>query len=173
MYIPAAVAHLTDAFLHTHGRAASGVLTPADIDALERTLAALCARGRAGHPQLAIGDEEFAAHLGICGAPVDSPLAEIHAEDLYLCCASLHGQEAAVRMLREIHRPVLVGYLRAIDASPAFLEDVEERLWGVLVGTADGPPKLGSYAGKGPLAGWLGVFAQRIALTMRSRAGLR
>jgi RNA polymerase sigma-70 factor (ECF subfamily) len=167
------VAQLTDAFLYTHGRAASGVLTPADIDTLERSLAALCARGRAAHPQLAIEDHEFAAYLGICGAPVDSPLAEVHAEDLFLCCASLHGHGAAVTMLREIHRPVLAGYLRTIDASPAFLDEVEGQLWDVLVGATDGPPRLGSYAGKGPLAGWLGVFAQRIALTMRSRAGVR
>jgi RNA polymerase sigma-70 factor (ECF subfamily) len=166
--LAAIVAQLADAFLGIHNRASSGVLTPADIDALDQILTALCARGRAAHPELPVDDVLFAAHLASCGAPVDTPGAEVHAEDLFLCCAALLGHEAAVRTLREIHRPVLAGYLRRVDASPAFVDEVEQRLWdGALVGSGGAPPKLGSYAGKGPLADWLGVVAQRTALTMR------
>ena len=67
---------------------------------------------------------------------------------------------------------MLAGYLRHVDASPAFVDEIEQRLWdGVLVGSADAPPKLVGYAGKGPLAGWLGVAAQRIALMMRRHEG--
>ena len=40
-----------------------------------------------------------------------------------------------------------------------------------LVGSVDAPPKLASYAGKGPLAGWLGVAAQRIALMIERHEG--
>ena len=36
----------------------------------------------------------------------------------------------------------------------------------VFVGTADTPPRIGSYAGRGPLAGWVGIAAQRIALDL-------
>jgi RNA polymerase sigma-70 factor (ECF subfamily) len=143
--------------------------------ALEGALATLCARGRAAHPQLAMEDAVFAAHLGRCGAPVGAIAAsgepaDVWAEDLFLCCAGLLGDDAAVRTLRAQARPVLLGYLRGIDAAPAFVDEVEQRLWdSALVGTTEAPPKLAGYSGKGPLAGWLGVVAQRIALTMRRK----
>ena len=143
-----------------------------DVDAQERTLAALCARGHSAHPQLSVEDVVFAAHLGRCGAPVDAGADGIHAEDLFLCCAGLLGDEAAVRALRADHRQVLVGYLRHVDTSPAFIDEVEQRLWdSALVGSVDAPPKLASYSGKGPLAGWLGVAAQRIALMIKRHEG--
>jgi RNA polymerase sigma-70 factor (ECF subfamily) len=144
----------------------------ADVDALEQTLAALWARGHAAHPQLDVEDVVFAAHLGRCGAPIDAGATGIHAEDLFLCCAGLLGDEAAVRTLRADHRPVLVGYLRHVDTSSAFIDEVEQRLWdSALVGSVDAQPKLATYSGKGPLAGWLGVAAQRIALMMKRHEG--
>lgn len=160
------MAQLVDAYL----RARPGDAAPpgaGDTDALERTLAALAARGRAAHPQIALDDVVFAAHLGSCGAPCDAD-TERHAEDLFLCCAGLLGHAGAVRTLREAHRPVLAGYLQRIDSSPAFVDEVEQRLWDfALIGSVGAPPKLGSYSGKGPLAGWLGVIAQRIGLMIR------
>jgi RNA polymerase sigma-70 factor, ECF subfamily len=162
------VAELADAYSAARvPGAAPDVSSPADAPVREQTLAALCARGRSAHPQLGVEDVVFAAHLGRCGAPIEAD-AELHAEDLFLCCAALLGDEAAVRALRASARPVIAGYLQRIDASPAFVDEVEQRLWdSALVGSAEAPPKLGSYSGKGPLAGWLGIVAQRIALMMR------
>ena len=160
---------LVDAYLGPPNAEGSRASTPADPEGLERTLAALCARGRTAHSGLALDDLAFAAHLRRCGARVeaDGP-ADIHAEDLYLCCAALLGDQAAVRILRERTRPALQGYLRSIDAAPAFLDEVEQRLWdAALVGSIDAGPKLASYAGRGPLIAWVGVAAQRIALMMR------
>ena len=166
----AIVAQLADAYLGFDRRPSSAVLTPADIEALERSLAALCARGRAAHPQVAVEDVVFAAHLGRCDAPVGVVGADVHAEDLYLCCAGLLGDEVAVKTLRANARPVLAGYLRRIDASPAFIDEVEQQLWdNALVGSGEAPARLESYAGRGPLAGWLGVVAQRIALLIRRK----
>src|SRR5262245_44479986 len=148
-------------------------MVPADLDQVDRTLVLACARGRAAHPDLVVEDLVFAAHLGRCGAVVDERSAsDLHAEDLYLCCAGLLGDERAVRALRERHRPILAAYLRTIDASPTLLEEVEQRLWdSALVGTVESPPKLASYSGKGPLAAWLGVSGQRIALMIRRNEG--
>ena len=86
----------------------------------------------------------FATHLGRCGAPVGSVApGALHAEDLFLAAAALFGDGAAVAKLRRIHRPVLAGYLRHIDVSPAFFDEVEQRLWdAALVGSASAPPKL-------------------------------
>jgi len=168
------VAQLADAYLASRVPGAAGdAAETIPASALEGTLAALCARGRAAHATLVVDDALFSAHLARCGAPVGAVAAgtaaeDVHAEDLFLCCAGLLGDEAAVRTLRALARPVLLGYLRGIDGSPAFVDEVEQRLWdAALVGSADAPPKLAGYSGKGPLAGWLGVVAQRIALMMR------
>ncbi len=162
---------LVDALRAALGTAVSGGGTAdGDARALELVLMALYARGRAAHPDVAVEAVMFAAHLGKCGAPVGTIEggANIHAEDLYLCCAALLGDVVAVRHLRHANRPVLAGYLRHIDSSPAFVDEIEQRLWdSALVGTIDVSPKLASYAGRGPLAGWLGVAAQHIALMLR------
>jgi RNA polymerase sigma-70 factor (ECF subfamily) len=138
---------------------------------LEGALAALVERGAAAHPDLSLDGAQFAAHLGRCGASVETAASQsIHAEDLFLVAAALAGDGAAVARLRQLHRPVLAGYLRHIDVSTAFIDEVEQRLWDMaLVGKAGAEPngaepKLVSYSGQGALAGWVGIAAQRIAL---------
>ena len=148
---------------------------------LERALSSLCARGRAAHPTLNVTDEVFVAHLARCAADVEAVVAgaDIHAEDLFLSCAALAGDKHAVRKLRGDHSRGLVNHLHSLDSSPTFVEEVEQNLWdAVLIGSA-GTPKLATYSGKGPLAGWLGVVTQRTALSLlrheaaerRARAG--
>ncbi len=159
-----------DRLVEVYVRARAGGEPPADPRALSVLLLALYTRGRAAHRDIALEETAFAEHLGRCGAAVEAggDGAGLHAEDLYLCCAALQGNEAALQGLRRATRPVLAGYLGRIDSSPAFVDEIEQRMWGsLLVGTADGPPKLVAYAGRGPLAGWLGVTAQRLALMDR------
>ena len=135
---------------------------------LEVVLAGLVARGAAAHLDLSLDGALLATHLGRCGADAGAAPAAIHAEDLFLVAAALFGDAAAVAKLRRVHRPVLAGYLRHIDVSPAFFDEVEQRLWdALLVGAAGAVPKLAGYSGQGALAGWVGIAAQRIALMMR------
>jgi RNA polymerase sigma-70 factor (ECF subfamily) len=162
------MAQLVDAFRAARGTALAS--DSADPRPLELLLRVLYARGRAAHPEVVLDEVAFAAHLGACGAPVESleTGGDLHAEDLYLCCAALRGDAAVVRQLRQANRPVLAGYLRHIDGAPAFVDEVEQRLWDAALVPKDGATvKLLSYAGKGPLAGWLGITAQRIALSLR------
>jgi RNA polymerase sigma-70 factor, ECF subfamily len=145
---------------------------PVQPDVLEATLSAICARGRVAHPDTSMSDEVFVAHLARCGAPVAQGAEAVFAEDLYAVCACLQGDAAAVTRLRAAHRIVLASYLRRIDGSTPFVDEVEQRLWdSVLVGTLAAPPKLATYSGQGPLAGWLGIAAQRIALMIRRHEG--
>jgi RNA polymerase sigma-70 factor (ECF subfamily) len=171
LHSPRHVGRLVDAFLGARnaGGARPSATFASDDDA-ESALAALHARGRAAYPALPIEDVAFAAHLGRCDAGVLSSAgaAALHAEDLYLCCAALLGDAAAVRALRDGHHAVVISYLRTIDTSAQFVDDVEARLWdSALTRSAEAPPKLLSYSGRGPLASWTGVVAQRIALTLR------
>jgi RNA polymerase sigma-70 factor (ECF subfamily) len=135
--------------------------------ALECTLATLFARGRMAHPSLPeVPDVAYVEHLARCGAPVAAGPDAVHAEDLFLACAALAGSVEAVARLRHAHRPVVAGYLRSIDTTPAFIDEVEQRLWeALLVGHDGAPPKLATYSGRGPLAGFVGVSAQRLALS--------
>jgi RNA polymerase sigma-70 factor (ECF subfamily) len=134
-------------------------------EALEEALAALCARGRAAHPGLAVTDDEFVRHLGRCGTSLAAGGASAAAEDLFLACAAVAGVAGAVDRLRADHRAAISGYLRAIDKLEISMDEVEQRLWEVLiVGSAGTPPKLLSYSGRGSLAGFVGILAQRIAL---------
>jgi RNA polymerase sigma-70 factor (ECF subfamily) len=155
---------LTDAYVAARGTGEDGAARPPASD-LEEALQALWVRGRAGHPELDVGDTTFAAHLAACGAAIERGT---HAEDLYLVCAGLEGAAAAIAKLRRIHRPVLASYLRRIDGSPDFVDEVEQQVWHALLIGGDGArPKLLSYSGQGQLAGWIGIAAQRLALMIR------
>jgi RNA polymerase sigma-70 factor (ECF subfamily) len=170
-----AMGRLVDAY--DGARATAGAVTSAlAADSLEPTLAALCARGREAHPDLALDDETFVAHLARCGAEVGSADArdDLHVGDVYLASACLRGDVVAIERLRTAHRPALGVALRHVDASRTTADEVEQQMWeAVLVGTAASPPKLLSYSGQGPLAGWLAIVAQRLAITLhRKRAAL-
>jgi len=155
---------LTDAYGAARGSGGDGAGAPV-APALEETLQALWIRGRAGHPELDVGDVAFAAHLASCGAAIEPGT---HAEDLYLVCAGLGGATAAIAKLHRIHRPVLASYLRRIDGSPEFVDEVEQQIWhAMLIGGDGARPKLLSYSGQGQLAGWIGIAAQRLALMIR------
>ena len=93
-----------------------------------------------------------------------------HGDDLRLARACAEGDPAALRRFDdEILRPA-VAAVRSIDAAPAFVDEVTQRLRARLLagdGTADGVPAIGQYAGRGALRAWIGVAAVRTALMMK------
>jgi RNA polymerase sigma-70 factor (ECF subfamily) len=138
---------------------------------LEGVLGKIVAAGRAAHPEIVLSDRSFGAHLARCGAPLEDETVlddSTHAPDLYLACAAVAGEEAAVRKLVRTHEGSITAALRRIDPSTAFVSDALQRLWdSVLIGTVSSPPRLSSFAGRGPLGGWLSIAAQRVALMMK------
>ena len=170
---------LIDAFLGARDRedavAVAGGARRARIGLSRRDsgadLAELIARGNAAHLDLRFNAALFAAHLGRCGAPVETlPAAEIHAEDLFLAAAALHGDHEAAAKLRRLYRPAIIAALAAIDASAPFIDDVEQRLWdAALVGGDGAPPELAGYNGQSALAEWVAGAARRIAPVIRAR----
>ena len=103
----------------------------------------------------------------VAARPPASTASAVHAEDLYLACAGLLGDEhrggeapphSPARRDRRI--------CATSTSRTAFVDEVEQRLWdAALVGSATAPAKLATYTGHGALAGWVGIVAQRIALT--------
>jgi RNA polymerase sigma-70 factor (ECF subfamily) len=137
---------------------------------LESTLAVVCERGRAAHPDLSLDDATFVAHLARCEAPVATGPEAVFAEDLFLASAALVGVPGAAAKLQRKHRRVVATYLGPLDASKELVAEVEQVLWSkLLVGDAREPAKLYNYSGKGALGGFVGISAQRLALDMLRR----
>jgi RNA polymerase sigma-70 factor (ECF subfamily) len=91
-------------------------------------------------------------------------LRDVHAEDLYLACAGLSGDEAALKEIRNTYHPAITKALKRVGAI-AICEEVEQRLWERLFLGGNQGPRLGTYSGRGPLGFWIGISAQRLAVT--------
>jgi RNA polymerase sigma-70 factor (ECF subfamily) len=142
----------------------------------ERTLAdaldVAVAMGAAAWPTLTVEPRRFVAHLA---ARVDgetdpaAALAALHVEDLYLACACLEHDAAALAAFERAHADDLRVVLR-VDPSPAFLDEVRQQLRLHLFVRES--PKIAEYRGRGALSAWVRVVALRVA-QMCKRAQLR
>jgi RNA polymerase sigma-70 factor (ECF subfamily) len=132
---------------------------------LERALAEAVARGRAAWPQLAVDVDGFVAYVA-ARVPADgdpqAALDALHAGDLYLAYRCQSNDPDALKALEVAHLGELP-VLGRIDSSPAFADEVRQRLRVHLF--VDG--KIAEYSGRGPLAGWLRVVALRLGHMMK------
>jgi RNA polymerase sigma-70 factor (ECF subfamily) len=135
--------------------------------ALEVALAEACARGRAAFPRLRVEDVTFVRYLesalASSAAPVEA-IAAMPIEDLYLVCACVAGTDGALAIFRERHGATIRSAIARVVPAGDVGEAEQRLLQSLLVGSAESPPKIGSYAGKAPLDRWLGVSAQRAAI---------
>lgn len=150
-------------FLDSWNNKGSG---PLDAGALEQALHRAFQLARAAWPALSVEPHRFVSHLASCIAAAPDPavaLANLHAADLYLACACLDDNEAALGAFERAYLSDL-GVLRRIDGSPAFVDEVRQRLRvHLFVGEL---PKIGDYAGRGPLKSWVRAVALRLGLMM-------
>ncbi len=133
---------------------------------LDNVLAALFADARAAWPGLRVSDERFArqlaAHLTAERAP---SLASWPAADLYLACACLEGDAAAVRAFDERYLAGAGAAAAALRGGAAVAEDVKQILRQELFAPAS-RSLLANYSGAGSLRGWLRAIAVRIGLRL-------
>jgi RNA polymerase sigma-70 factor (ECF subfamily) len=105
------------------------------------------------------GGEDAIAHVAACrerGALIE------HVGDLCLAFAAGRGDPEAVRRFEAYVATDIDAAARKLDANTDELRQATRvRL---LVGT---PPRIHGYAGRGPLRGWVGVAALRIALNSK------
>ena len=137
--------------------------------ALGQRLAAAWEIGRAAHPRLIVGVEEFAAHLGRCLSRSEDPspvLEELMLGDLYLACACLQAVEGSVAAFDERCDSAIRAALASLPQSAVDRDEIRQQLGvQVLIGSDDAPARLNSYRGAGPLARWAAVAAQRLAVS--------
>jgi RNA polymerase sigma-70 factor, ECF subfamily len=128
-------------------------------------LDALVASAIARWPSFRVEPAVFVRYVADRAAP---QLATLHGNDLYLACACLQGDPAALTALDTQYLQPLEPALRHA-APPGHSEDalqlVREKL---LTASGDaGRPRLADYRGRGPLARWLRVAAVRTAFNLR------
>ncbi len=144
---------------------------PADAEDL---LGALVIRARRAHPELPIDGVRFVTALArVAGADAAGTLRELHAEDFGLAVACADGAAGALERCDRLCRPALAAAIARIDTAVDFRDEVRQILWQRLfVRDGERPPRIASYGGRGPLAAWVAVAAQRVALDLR-RAAVR
>src|SRR5262245_36741502 len=127
----------------------------------QQMIEVLVAEACAAWPELGLTDE-LAAHLATL-----PDLDGLRVAEFYLAWACGRGNARALAILERGHLAEVARRLRGGrlvgDDSDEVVQRVRERL---LVGSAEAPPKITSYAGRGELRGWLIVAATRLALNM-------
>jgi len=139
-----------------------------ELDELvERAVAA----AHAAWPTVALDDEAFRARLHEAAGTEATDLAELAASDLYLALACAQGDPRAIEIF---DREYLARVPQLLARHPARAEAdevrqlVRERL---LVGSTTGrAPRIATYAGRGPLAGWVRIATLRVASNLRRAA---
>ncbi len=154
-------------------------MTRADAARLDERIDAVARAAREPWPRVALEHAVFVAHLrarlgGRLGD--DDPvraLDRVHAPDLVLACACLHGDRNAWRELDRLHLSRVHEWVGRIDRSASFADEVRQRLAEKLLHDESGAPKLALYTGRGPLGAWLRVAAVREAQNARRGGGNR
>jgi RNA polymerase sigma-70 factor (ECF subfamily) len=113
---------------------------------------------------------------GAAGTTPAAPGDDAYAADRALAQACLDGDPAALASLDRLLAQAATAALRTIDPSPAFADDVLQQVRvKLLVGAGgddhDPRPRLATYAGRGPLGGFLRVTALRTAMSSKRDGG--
>lgn len=136
-------------------------------------LVALDARARAAWPTFTIDRGEFLDYLADHLSPEAqaSTLDDLFAEDLYLACACVRGDSAALAACERAYSADVERGLDAIKLATSLRDEVWSRLRArIFVATPEAPPAIASFGGTGSLKKWLRVAATRLGLNvMRER----
>ena len=151
-------------------------VAPARQDYLSSLLLSAVGASRAAYPQIALDPVRFAAHLAAVIDARDEPLAAmglLRAPQLWLACACLAQDRAALVILEERHLARGPQHVARVDRAPAFSDEITQLLRAhLLVAEPGRAPGFSGYSGRGELDGWLRVLALRFAQRLRrSRDG--
>lgn len=128
-------------------------------EALADALSTLLTAARAQWPLVKLDELKFIDHLK---AKSSGPLEQVRGPELFLACACLHGDEAALAAFEQQFIAKVDKAVEGVDPSPSFIDEVRQRVRErLLVGDA---PKLHEYSGAGSLQAWTRTVALRLAL---------
>jgi RNA polymerase sigma-70 factor (ECF subfamily) len=121
-------------------------------------------RAGADHPDVRADPREFAAHAEACrsrGARAE------HLAELFVAWAAGRGDSAGLRHVERLIAPEADAAARRLDRAPQFADDVRQALRVRLLVAENGRVRIDDYAARGPLRGWIGVAALRVALNLK------
>jgi RNA polymerase sigma-70 factor (ECF subfamily) len=145
---------------------------PGDPGVLEARLKKIVDKAVLVWSDMAIDPCRLVVHLArVIGDDVEQGLGDLYAEDFALALACMDKLPGALAQVERLCGPAIDAAVARIDRSPELRDEVRQTLWQRLfVGTPGQAPRILSYAGRGPLAGWVSVAAQRLALDLRRAA---
>ena len=152
-----------------YARACPSGRLPAD---LETRLQAIVARVAQAWPELAIDSARLVEAIArAAGEEVEAGLADLYVEDLALAVACADGVPNALARCERVCAGAIAAAVARVDRSADLRDEVHQILWQrIFVGTTGKSPRIQSYVGRGPLAAWVAVAAQRVALDLRRSA---
>lgn len=121
---------------------------------------------RAGeaYPDVRGDERQFAAHVE---ARRQRAARVEHLGELYVAWAAGRGDGAALREIERMIAPEADAAARRIDRAPQFADEVRQAMRVRLLVAEQGRVRIDDYAGRGPLRGWIGVAAVRVALNLK------
>ncbi len=139
---------------------------PADLEARLRTIVA---RAAGAWPGVTVDPARLVEAIGrAVGDDIEAALADVCVEDLALALACAAGAPNALALCDRLCAGAITAAVARVDRSPDLRDEVRQILWQrIFVGTAGQSPRIQAYAGRGPLAAWMAVAAQRVALDLR------
>jgi RNA polymerase sigma-70 factor (ECF subfamily) len=129
------------------------------------------AKARSRWPRIVVDDEVFVPYLEarLTSGSASLAIEGVHVADLYLACACVLADPAALAELHAMHAPAIRAQVARIE--PDHADDLAQRILARLLVGEDGDlPRLSTYAGRSALTAWLKVVATREALMHRRRA---
>jgi RNA polymerase sigma-70 factor (ECF subfamily) len=157
------------ALAEIYARACPSGRLPADLGV---RLQAIVDRAARAWPDLAVDPARLVASIArAAGENIEAGLTELYVEDLALAVACADGLPNALAHCDRLCGGAITAAVARVDRSPDLRDEVRQILWQrIFVGTAGKAPRIHSYAGRGPLAGWVAVAAQRVALDLTRSA---
>jgi RNA polymerase sigma-70 factor, ECF subfamily len=132
---------------------------------LEARLQKMFAAGAAAWPGVSLPRETFLRHVAErlpADADPAAALDALHVADLFLACACLAGDAAALAIFeRDVFAEVARAVARTGAAADALAEAVQVTRVQLLVSAPGRPAAIAGYGGRGPLRGWLRVTLVR------------
>ena len=125
---------------------------------------------RTAWPGIDVPDESFVRHLAE-NLPDDKDPTEgldrLHGPDLYLACGCMLGLPAALEAFDGTILAQTIPVLQRMRLSPSRIDEVLQTLrTRLLVADERDRPVIATYAGRGPLLGWVRTSARRTAVSM-------
>lgn len=138
---------------------------------LEATLAGFVRASLEAWPSVAVASDVFVRHLARQASRASEPerfLSEVHAAELYLCCACATGDRVALELFEAKFMGPLQSHLKANPSLVPFIEDIKQAVRvDLLFAPAGQVPKIASFEGRGALSAWLRVIAIRTGVHLR------